>query len=40
MPSKGPVTKSNLMKTMSLVLALFVAGSLPAWAQDSELDKL
>src|SRR5260370_13243296 len=37
---KGPTMKSNIMKTMSLVLALFVAGSLPSWAQDSELDKL
>ena len=32
--------KSNIMKTMSLVLALSAAGGLPAWAQDSELDKL
>jgi hypothetical protein len=37
---KTPIVKSNLMKTMSLVLALFAAGGLPAWAQDSELDKL
>ncbi len=32
--------KTKIMKTMSLVLALFVANSLPSWAQDSELDKL
>ena len=32
--------KSNIMKTMALVLALFAASGLPAWAQNSELDQL
>lgn len=32
--------KSNIMKTMSVVLALSAAGGLPAWAQNSELDQL
>jgi outer membrane DcaP-like protein len=32
--------KSNIMKTMSLVLALFAAGGLTAWAQSPELDQL
>ena len=32
--------KSTIMKTMSLVLALLVAGGSRAWAQNSELDQL
>jgi len=37
---KTPIMKSNILKTMSLVLALFAAGGFPAWAQNSELDQL
>jgi hypothetical protein len=37
---KTTIMKYNVMKTMSLVLALFAAGGLTARAQDSDLDKL